>query len=95
MPAYVIADLEITDPEEFAEYGKQAGSTVAQYGGRYLVRGGNPQNLEGEWRPGRITVVQFDSVEQARAWWFSPQYEALKPIRQRGSTSDFIIVEGL
>lgn len=95
MPAYVIADLEITDTDAFAEYGKQAGATVAQYGGRYLVRGGNPQNLEGDWRPGRVTVVQFESVEQARAWWFSPEYEALKPIRQRGSTSDFIIVEGV
>jgi uncharacterized protein (DUF1330 family) len=95
MPAYVIAAIEVTNPEAFAEYRDQAGATVARYGGRYLVRGGNLQFLEGDWQPARLTVVEFDSVEQARAWWFSPEYEALKPVRQRGSTADFVLVEGV
>src|SRR5215203_5865980 len=73
MPAYVVADLTLIDPEGFEEYRQAVPATVARYGGRYLMRGGEVVALEGEWNPSRLTVIEFPSAEQAKAWWSSEE----------------------
>lgn len=95
MAAYVIADVHITKPGEYAEYIRQTPATIAQYGGRFVIRGGKAEDLEGDWHPDRIVVVEFPSVEQAKKWWNSPEYTAVKAIRQRTSRSRLIVVEGV
>ena len=71
MPAYVIADIEITDAAGYEEYRRRVPATVAQYGGRYLVRGGAAETLEGDWQPRRLVVLEFPSIAQARRWYDS------------------------
>lgn len=95
MVAYVIADLEITDPDAFAEYSRRVPEVIARYGGTYLARGGQVASLEGDWRPKRVVVMRFDSVERAKGWWSSPEYEELKQLRQHSAIVSQVIVEGL
>ncbi len=95
MTAYMIFDIDIHDPERYAEYRQLAAPTVVQYGGRYIARGGEASNLEGEWQPKRVVVLQFDTVEQARAWYDSPEYRPAKAIRNQTSHTEAIIVEGV
>ena len=71
MPAYIVAELTITDPEGFEEYRQGVPATVERYGGRYIVRGGQLEALEGDWQPRRLTILEFPTAEQARAWWSS------------------------
>ena len=94
MRGYIIVDITITDPERYQEYRKSAAVTVEAYGGRYLVRGGKTEKLEGDWDAGRIVVLEFDSVERARAWWASEEYRAPKALRQSASVTRMILVEG-
>jgi uncharacterized protein (DUF1330 family) len=95
MPAYVVADIDVQDPEKFEDYRKQAGSTCAEFGGRYIVRGGKLEALEGDWSPRRFVVLEFPSVERAKAWWNSQAYAGPKAIRQSAARSNFIVVEGV
>ncbi|WP_069806243.1 DUF1330 domain-containing protein [Thermogemmatispora onikobensis] len=95
MAVYIIASIDITDPEDYQEYARQAGATVAQYGGRYLARGGQIETLEGDWQPGRIALLEFPTAEQAWTWYNSPEYSAIRGIRQRASHSRVILVHGL
>jgi uncharacterized protein (DUF1330 family) len=95
MPAYFIVDNEVTDSAAFEEYGKQAPITVEKYGGRFLVRGGQIQTLEGDWRPKRIVVTEFPSIEQARRWYDSEEYRPLKVLRSRSARGSVILVEGV
>ena len=95
MAGYIIVDVEITDPERYREYVKAVPPTLELYGGRFLVRGGAAANLEGSWQPKRIIVVQFDTVERARAWWSSEEYAGPKALRQSASVTNMIVVEGL
>ena len=95
MPAYFIVDNEVTDPAGFEEYRKQVPATVEQYGGRFLVRGGQIQTLEGDWKPKRIVVTEFPSVEQARRWYDSQEYHALKALRSRSARGSVVLVEGV
>ena len=94
MAGYVIAQMSVTDPEAFADYPGQAGPTVAAFGGRYVVRGGTIDNIEGDWKPGRVVIIEFDSVAQAKAWYDSQMYEEAKALRIRSTTSSLMIVEG-
>ena len=94
MKGYVIADLEVHDPEGMSEYSKQVPSVVEAYGGRYLVRGGNVETREGDWTPNRFVVLEFDSPEQARAWYESDDYRDLKEQRLRCSRGSLVIAEG-
>ena len=94
MAAYVINDMEITDPVLFEEYKKLSPATVAQYGGRFLARGGRTETLEGDWSPKRLVILEFASVEQARAWSDSAEYAPAKRLRQLASKSNLIVVEG-
>ncbi len=95
MPAYVINDMEITDPALFEQYKTLSPATVAQFGGRFLVRGGQTETLEGNWAPKRLVILEFPSVEQARAWIESPEYAAARQLRQRAARSNVIVVEGV
>ena len=95
MAGYVIGNISVTDPEAFAEYGKLVPDTIAQYGGRYLVRGGTAALAEGSYSPVRIVVLEFESVEQARKWYDSPEYVPLREMRMKASTGDLFFVEGL
>ncbi len=95
MAAYVIAIVHVTDPDAYARYKELAPPTIAQYGGRYLARGGRAEVLEGNTDQERMVLLEFDSYEQAKAWWASPEYAAAKPYRQQGATSTILLVEGL
>jgi uncharacterized protein (DUF1330 family) len=95
MTAYVIADIEVTDPEGFEVYKKLSGPAVEQYGGKYIARGGRVETLEGDWAPTRLVLLQFDSLEQVRRWWTSPEYEKAMAIRHTTATARLIAVEGL
>ena len=95
MPAYFIVDNEVTDSAGFEEYRKQVAVTVEKYGGRFLVRGGQIQALEGDWRPERIVVTEFPSIEQARRWYDSEEYRPLKALRSRSARGSVVLVEGV
>ena len=95
MPAYVIVEVEITDPDKYQEYVKVVPPTITAYGGRFVVRGGEADNLEGHWNPKRIVVLEFDSVERAREWWASDEYQAPKALRQSASVARMIVVQGV
>ena len=95
MPAYVINDMVVTDPVLFEEYKKLSPPTVAQYGGRFLARGGHTDTLEGEWSPKRLVIIEFPSVAPARAWADSPEYAPAKRLRQITTISNLIVVEGV
>ena len=95
MAAYIIAQLEITDPEGFARYREMVGPTIEQFGGRYIVRGGNVETLEGDFSPGRLVIIQFDSAEQAKAWWASEEYAEAKALRQACANTKLSVVEGV
>jgi uncharacterized protein (DUF1330 family) len=95
MSAYVIVDIEITNPQAYQEYVALAPATVKQYGGEYLVRGGKVETIEGDWTPKRIAILRFDSVEQAKKWLDSPEYTAIKDIRIQNTITKKILVEGV
>ncbi|MFZ0416602.1 MAG: DUF1330 domain-containing protein [Candidatus Sulfotelmatobacter sp.] len=93
-PGYVIAEVEITDPAALKQYAAQAPQIVASHGGHYVVRGGDVQALEGEPPKGFIVVIGFDSAKKAREWYDSPEYSAIRSIRQGATKSRIFIVEG-
>jgi uncharacterized protein (DUF1330 family) len=92
MPAYVVVSVEVTDPEAYREYSREVLGTLEPYGGRFVVRGGAWEALEGAWPSGRVVILQFPNVEQAKAWHASPAYQEILPIRQRNARTDFLIV---
>ncbi|HEY7142200.1 MAG TPA: DUF1330 domain-containing protein [Methylomirabilota bacterium] len=94
MAAYVIVDIEVTDPARYAEYGQRVPQTIAAYGGRFLVRGGAHEVLEGTWRPRRLVVVEFPSLAQARRWYDSEEYREPKAMRLAASNGNVVFVEG-
>jgi len=95
MSAYFIVDLEVTDPVGIEEYRKQVPATIAKYGGRYLVRGGKHETLEGNWHPRRIIVLEFPSVEQAKRWYDCEEYRGPKALRFKTARTNLILVEGV
>ena len=95
MAGYMIGNITVTDPETFAEYGKQVPETVAAFGGTYVVRGGSAEKIEGNYDPVRIVVLQFESVEKAKEWYNSEMYAPLKEMRMKASTGDLYFVEGI
>ena len=95
MPAYVIADIDVQNPEKFEGYKKLSAPSAAPFGAKYLVRGGKVEGLEGAWMPKRFVVIEFPSVEKAREWWNSRNYAEAKGIRQSCAKSNFILVEGV
>ncbi len=95
MAAYVIVDVDVQDPENYAPYRDLAPASIAQYGGKYLARAGRTEVLEGEWQPKRLVILQFDSVERAREWLNSPEYSEVKKLRHRYAHSNMVVIEGL
>jgi uncharacterized protein (DUF1330 family) len=94
MAAYAIAEIEVTDPAVYEEYRKQVPAVVAKYGGRFIVRGGRVEPLEGGWSPKRFVALEFPSMEQALKWYRSEEYAPLIRLRQKTSRGKLIIVEG-
>ena len=94
MAAYVIGDIEVTDPETYAKYAAGVPETVAAFGGRYLVRGTAGEAVEGDWTPKRLVVLEFESMERAKAWHNSPEYADLKKLRQSASKGNLIFADG-
>ena len=94
MPAYVVVDIEVQDPSRYARYKDLAGAAVAKHGGRYLARGGATTVLEGSWQPKRLVVLEFPSVEKAKAWWASTDYAEAKELRQACAKTVMVVVEG-
>jgi len=95
MAAYVIVEIEITDPVRYEDYRRAAGPTLAPFGGRFLVRGGPVERLEGTRSPARIVVLEFPSADHARRWWSSDAYAAPKALRQATARSEMILVDGV
>ena len=95
MAAYWIALVDVRDPEAYQEYAKRATLAIEKYGGRPLARGGRRVELEGGAPPGRVTIIQFDSIEQAEAWYRSPEYQEARRYRDQAATGRFMVVEGL
>ena len=94
MKAYVLVDVTITDPVRYEDYKKLTLGTLQPYDGKFIVRGAATESLEGDWNPGRIVVLEFPSLEKAKAWWSSPEYAPAKAIRQSASTAKLLVVEG-
>lgn len=95
MPAYVIADVTVTDPPAMEEYRKQVPATLATYGGRFLVRGGAHQTVEGDWKPARLVVIEFPSLADAQRWYDSEEYRGPKALRMRAGRTNVLIVDGV
>ncbi len=95
MAAYLIVDVEVTDPVGYEEYRRGVPATLESYGGRFVVRGGPFEVLEGDWQPKRVVVLEFQSVERAKAWYNSAEYQQILPLRERHARSSMVLVEGV
>ena len=95
MAAYLIFDIHVTDPEGYEPYRQRAAGIIEAHGGRYIVRGGAHEPMEGEWDLDRIVVVEFDSIEQAKAAYSSPEYQEIAPIRHGASAGKAVLVQGV
>ena len=95
MAVYLIASMEITDPATYERYRAQVPATIEQYGGRFLVRGGAIEALEGDVIPKRVVVLEFPNAERAHAWWNSTEYAPLKALRKRASRGNLYFVTGV
>ena len=94
MPAYVVVDITINDPQTYERYKLLAPPSIAAYQGKYLVRGGRTELLEGEWVPSRLVILEFPTMEGAKAWWESEEYAAAKALRQACAATEMLLVEG-
>lgn len=94
MAAYVIGDIAVKNPELYAEYRKQVPATIEKFGGRFAVRGGNHERVEGDWQPSRIVVLEFPDVTAAKAWYYSKEYAPLIELRKKAADGSIVIVEG-
>ena len=95
MPAYVVVEIEVLDAGRYETYKRMVPPSLAAYGGRFVVRGGAAETLEGEWSPKRLVIVEFPSVERAKAWWGSPEYAEAKALRQATARTQMLVVEGV
>ena len=94
MAAYILVDITINDPQTYERYKLLAPASIAAYHGRYLVRGGRTEVLEGDWEPSRLVILEFPCVEDAKAWWESEEYAAAKALRQSCAATEMLLVEG-
>ncbi len=95
MAAYVIAEIDVTDPAGYEEYRRLGPPTIAAYGGKFVVRGGKVEVLEGDWMPKRLVMLEFESVERAKEWWSSKEYSKAKQVRHKTAITNMIVVEGV
>jgi uncharacterized protein (DUF1330 family) len=94
MKAYIIVDVDVKDPERYETYKKLTPDSLKPFDGKFVVRGGNPEALEGDWESNRIVILEFPSAARAKAWWSSEGYAPAKAIRQAASHTRMILVEG-
>jgi uncharacterized protein (DUF1330 family) len=92
--AYIVVQIVIHDQATYEHYKALAPSSIAAYGGRYIVRGGASEVLEGSWQPARLVVLEFPTAARARAWWNSPEYAPAKAVRQRCAHTEMLLIEG-
>jgi len=95
MSAYIIVEIDVQDPVGYEEYKKQAAATVHAKGGKYIVRGGKTEVLEGDWQPKRIVVLEFPSLDHAKEWLNCEEYREPRKMRHRTAKTNMILVEGL
>ncbi len=95
MPAYIVADVTVTDQALMEEYRKRVPATLAKYGGRFVVRGGAHRTVEGDWKPNRLVILEFPSLEQAQRWYDSEEYREPKAMRLRAGLTNLVMVEGV
>jgi uncharacterized protein (DUF1330 family) len=95
MPAYVIVETDVNDPERYEHYKAAAPATISAAGGRYVARGGELAVLEGDWRPGRLVVLEFEDLDAAKRWYDSPEYGEARRLREGAATFRMVAVEGL
>ena len=94
MKGYVLAEVDVTDPALFEQYRPLAAASIAAFGGRYLVRGGATERVEGDRPPRRFVLLEFDSPERAREWYHSDQYQAAKAVRERAARTHVFLLNG-
>jgi uncharacterized protein (DUF1330 family) len=94
MPAYIIVDVEVNNPAAYEDYKKLTPGSLEPFDGKFIVRGGAVSPLEGDWNPTRIVMLEFPTMEQAKAWWSSEEYAPAKALRQSASSTRMIAVEG-
>ena len=95
MAAYLVVDIDVTNPAQFEEYKKLAPPAITKYGGRYVIRGGAYEVLEGAWKPQRLTIVEFDSMEKAKAFYTSPEYQVAIKARAGAANFKALLVQGI
>ena len=95
MSAYVIVDIEISDPLGYDDYKKLAPGTIKLFGGKYLARGGPIETLEGDWKVNRLVILEFENTDKAKAWLNSPEYAPVRCLRHKYARSKMIVVEGI
>ncbi|MDX6481642.1 MAG: hypothetical protein QOG85_2152 [Gaiellaceae bacterium] len=95
MPAYVIVETDVTDPEQYERYREAAPAAVAAHGGRYVARGGELAVFEGEWNPSRLVILEFPDLEWAKRWYDSEEYGEARKLREGAARLHMVAVEGL
>jgi uncharacterized protein (DUF1330 family) len=95
MPAYILVEVDVHDPEGYERYREVVMPSITAYGGRFVVRGGPIETLEGDWKPPRLVILEFPDRDRARAWWASPEYAGPKAMRLATARSRMILVEGI
>ncbi len=95
MAAYLIYDAVVTDPQKYEHYKALAPVAIAAYGGKYIVRGGKHESVEGDWKPNRMVMLEFPTYEKAEEFWNSPEYTSARKSREGAAVAKAVIVQGL
>jgi uncharacterized protein (DUF1330 family) len=95
MSAFIIVEVEVLDKQRYETYKQMVPPSLEAYGGKFLVRGGSVETLEGEWSPKRLVILEFSSMEEAKAWWESQEYSEAKAVRQASANTQMILAEGV
>ena len=95
MPAYVIVETNVSDPEQYERYKEAAPPAIAAHGGRYIARGGELAVFEGDWEPTRVVVLEFPDLETAKRWYASDEYRAARELREGAARLNIVAVDGL
>jgi uncharacterized protein (DUF1330 family) len=95
MPAYVIAEVDVSDPDQYARYRAAVPAGLEAHGGRFLARGGETASLEGDWQPKRIVVIEFSDLDSVRRWYDSAEYREARDLREGAAVMRMIAVAGV
>ncbi len=95
MPAYVIVETDISDPEQYEQYKAASPGAVEAGGGRFVARGGELAVLEGDWNPSRLVILEFEDLESVKRWYDSERYQAAKQLREGAAKLRMVAVEGI